>query len=70
MKHYLDYLLHDMLPSLYKGIIRFLSETFTFIKNHALWICVIIIVLYLADIGGTRRIVDDFFHFFKHKLFR
>lgn len=66
MKNYILYLLYDMIPGLFRGIVRFCSETFTVIKLHFLQILGILAALYLFDIYGTRRTVNNFFYSVQH----
>ena len=66
MKEYLDYLLNEMIPGLFKGILRFLTETLRVIKQYALWIIFILLILYFFDIGGARRSINAIFHSLKH----
>lgn len=58
MKKYLNYLFHEMFPALFKGIVRFVMETFTVVKLYFWWLAVLIAVLYFADVGGVKGWVD------------
>lgn len=66
MKKYLNYLFHEMLPALFKGIVRFVMETFTVVKLYFWWLAILIAVLYFADIGGTKGWVDGAFRSIKN----
>ncbi len=68
MKNYLNYLLNEMIPGLIKGTLRFITETLRVIRMYALWIIVILLILYFADIAGARGQINGFFHSFKHWL--
>ncbi len=58
MKHYFDYLLHDLIPSFFKGLLKFIGETLTVIKMYFWVILVVLAVLYFADIGGMHGTID------------
>lgn len=68
MKQYLNYLLNEMIPSLFKGIVRFVMETLRVIKQYALWIILILAILYFFDIWGMRGSVNSLFHSARHGL--
>ena len=58
MKDYLNYLLHELIPGLFKGTVRFCSETLTVVRQYFIWIIAVLAVLYFFDIGSTKRILD------------
>ncbi|MGN1079351.1 MAG: hypothetical protein ACI4TE_04175 [Alphaproteobacteria bacterium] len=66
MKQYLNYLLNEMIPGLFKGSVRFITETLRVIKQYALWIILILVFLYFTDIWGMQGSINSFFHSFKH----
>lgn len=68
MKQYLNYLLNELIPGLFKGIMRFVTETLRVIKQYALWIILILAILYFADIWGMRGSVNSLFHSVRHGL--
>lgn len=68
MKKYLNYLINEMIPGLFKGIVRFIEETLCVIKQYFLWIICIVLILYFTDIGGAHGSINGFFHSFKHWL--
>lgn len=68
MKQYLNYLLNEMIPGLFKGGLRFITETLRVIKQYVLWIILILVILYFTDIWGMQGSINSFFHSFKHLL--
>lgn len=68
MKQYLNYLLNEMIPGLFKGSLRFITETLRVIKQYVLWIILILVILYFTDIWGMQGSINSFFHSFKHLL--
>lgn len=68
MKQYLNYLLNEMIPGLFKGSVRFITETLRVIKQYVLWIILILVILYFTDIWGMQGSINSFFHSFKHLL--
>lgn len=68
MKEYLRYLFNEMLPSLFKGTVRFATETLRVVKRYALWIVLISAILYFTDFRGAQGAVDGFFHSLKNRL--
>lgn len=66
MKDYLNYLLHELIPGLFKGTVRFCSETLTVVRQYFIWIIAVLAVLYFFDIGSTKRILDGIFHSVRH----
>lgn len=68
MKQYLNYLLNEMIPGLFKGSVRFITETLRVIKQYVLWIILILVILYFTDIWGMQDSINSFFHSFKHLL--
>lgn len=68
MKQYLNYLLNEMIPGLFKGSMRFITETLRVVRQYALWIILILAILYFADIRGMQGSVNGLFHSVKHGL--
>ena len=56
MKRYFNYLLHEMFPSLFGGIAKFVGETLIFIKTY-FW--VILIVLAVKPANDDQRVGVD-----------
>ncbi len=62
MKNYLLYLLYELIPGLFKGTVRFCSETFTFIKECLIRIILILAILYFFNIAGIKTFLDKIFY--------
>ncbi|GEM_PF-2130531 len=58
MKRYFNYLLHEMFPSLFGGIAKFVGETLIFIKTYFWVILIVLAVLYFADIAGMKSEIN------------